>query len=448
MKKHLVCILGIAFGVFAPNALAFDAAPKSRVFDIAFENSSTYSISMWVPFGSISDSIPGIAHVLEHLKFKNSDGKGFATFDAIPGSNSNAATNYTFTRYDLNIPPSGLVEALKSLARITTPLVVTEADVKTEKGIVTQELLERTESDPDTRFLLDFNSALYKGLPLEKYPGGRVEDVAAVTLKDVVAFDAAHYHNSPFYLQIAGPYLSSENRTAIKAIFPNAVFGSMLVNREMRVKHEDEKLMSLPALIPVEAIKAFAIDQFERTKTSDRVKVPKFTWAKIVAAPTPWRAVAAASVLQDAMRSRLAEGLRDKISDDAGLVQDWDLNVARAYEGVWQIRFSASLQPNVTPAQMTQIIEAYLSDFAARGLSAASFERLKKRNFLFSEWENADARVQSLGQDIVDFGLKKASSYVDELRALEQSDVNSLAVTLQKPGRVGIGLLLPQGTAQ
>ena len=446
VKKHFILILGIAWGALAPFAFAIDGIPKTQVFDIAIENSTTYSLSLWVPFGSTSDSIPGIAHVLEHLKFKNSDGKGFASFDSIPGSNSNAATNYTYTRYDLNVPPAGFIEALKGLARITTPLAITEADVKTEKSVVTQELLERTESDPDTRFMIDFNSELNKGLPFEKYPGGHVEDVALVTLKDVLAFDAAHYQGSPFFLQVAGPYLNPENRKAINMIFPNAVFGEMLVNREMRVKHEDKLLMALPALLPTEPIKSFGANSFQRTRTSDRVRVRKFIWAKIVSAPTPWRAVAASSVLQDAMRSRLTEGLRDKIADDAGLVQDWNISVARIYEGVWQIRFSASLQPQVTPEQMTKIVESYLGDFATHGLSLKSFERLKKRNFLFNEWENADSRVQSLGQDIVDFGLQKASSYLDELHALQRNDVNNLMVVLQNPGRVGVAILLPAVT--
>jgi predicted Zn-dependent peptidase len=446
VKKYFGLILGIAWGSLAPIALAIDGAPKAQVFDIAIENSSIYSLSLWVPFGSTSDSIPGIAHVLEHLKFKNSDGKGFAAFDSIPGSNSNAATNYTYTRYDLNVPPAGFIEALKGLARITTPLTITEADIKTEKNVVTQEILERTESDPDTRFMIDFNSELNKGLPFEKYPGGHVEDIALVTLKDVLAFDAAHYQGSRFFLQVAGPYLNADNRKAINTIFPDAAFGEMLVNRKMRVKHEDSRLMALPAFLPVESIKSFGSDFFQRSKTSDRVFVRKFTWAKIVAAPTSWRGVAASSVLQDAMRSRLAEGLRDKIADDAGLVQDWNIGVARVYEGVWQIRFSASLQPQVTSEQMTKIIENYLSDLATHGVSLKSFERLKKRNFLFNEWENADSRVQSLGQDIVDFGLQKATSYFDEIHALQQTDVNNLMVDLQKPGRVGVAILIPAGT--
>jgi predicted Zn-dependent peptidase len=445
VKKYIGLIVSLALGAMAQDAIALDSQSKGQIFNIAIENANTYSLSLWVPFGSTSDSIPGIAHVLEHLKFKNSDGKGFASFDSIPGSNSNAATSYTFTRYDLNIPAEGLVEALKALARIMTPLAITEADVKTEKSVVTQEILERTESDPDTRFTMEFNSEVNRGLPYEKPPGGTVADVASVTLKDVLAFDAAHYQGTEFFLQVAGPYLNSSNRKAIDMIFPNAVFGQMLVNREMRVKHDDKLLMALPALLPSQPINAININSFRRTKTSDRVFVKKITWSKIIAAATSWRAVAASSILQDAMRSRLVEGLRDKIADDANLVQDWNVYVARLYEGVWEVRLSASLQPQVTPEQMTRIMENYLADFARRGLSLKSFERLKKRNFLFNEWENADSRVQSLGQDIVDFGLQKATSYLGELQALQLSDVNKLLIDLQKPGRIGVSVLVPAG---
>jgi predicted Zn-dependent peptidase len=203
--------------------------------------------------------------------------------------------------------------------------------------------------------------------------------------------------------------------------------------------------MALPALLPSQPINAININSFRRTKTSDRVFVKKITWSKIIAAATSWRAVAASSILQDAMRSRLVEGLRDKIADDANLVQDWNVYVARLYEGVWEVRLSASLQPQVTPEQMTRIMENYLADFARRGLSLKSFERLKKRNFLFNEWENADSRVQSLGQDIVDFGLQKATSYLGELQALQLSDVNKLLIDLQKPGRIGVSVLVPAG---
>ena len=443
MKDILKLLALISFGAFAPLANADVLHGQQRILNIAVENTGLYSISMWVPFGSTSDSVPGIAHVLEHLKFKNSDGKGFAAFDAVAGSNSNAATTYQYTRYDLNVPPSGLPEALRNLAKMIKPLTITEADLNTEKSIVTQELLQRTQSDPDTQFYLDFNAKLYQGLAYEKYPGGKIADVAKVTMSDVVAFDAAHYQNSSFYLQIAGPYLAPANRDAIRTIFPKAIYGGFLVNKAMRVKHEDKALMDLPPLVAVAPNASVDASVFEMQKTSDRAQTTKMTWSKIVAAPTSWRAVAASSVLMDAMRSRLAEGLRDKIADDAGLVQSWNISVGRTTEGLWQIQFTASLQSGVKPSDVKTILETYLSTLAKNGISQQSFERLKKRNFLLNEWENVDGRVRALGQDIVDFGYKNATTYLSELEKLKREDVNTLMIALQKPGRVGVALVTP-----
>ena len=446
MTKFPWFLVGLALWLCP--ALADVPQNPPRILDIAIENTATYSISMWVPFGSISDSIPGIAHVLEHLKFKNSDGRGIAAFDAIPGSSSNAATNYSFTRYDLSVPPAGLPEALRTLAAMTTPLVITEADLKTEKAVVTQELLQRTQSDPDTQFYLDFTSELYQGLAFERPPGGSIEQVASVTMKDVLAFDMAHYQGSTFYLQMAGPYLSPENRRAVSDIFPHAIYGDILVNRELRLKREDQKLNPLPALLPTAQNGPVSASEFTRSKQSDRARNVKMTWTKLISAPTSWRAVAAAAILQDAVRSRLPEGLRDKIADDANLVQDWSIGIGRVDEGLWQISFSASLQHGVEPAQLRKVFEEYLATFAKQGLSQQNFERLRKRDFLLSEWENLDGRIATLGEATVEFGYAKAISYLDEIKTLQLSDVNALLSVLQQPGRVGIALVNPARVAQ
>ncbi|MDE2445347.1 MAG: insulinase family protein [Alphaproteobacteria bacterium] len=442
-------ILTAAFFAVAPLAAQADVLHgQEQVFNIAVENTSLYSISLWVPFGSIADSKPGIAHVLEHLKFKTSDGKGFDAFNAVAGSNANAQTDYQSTRYDLNVPPDGLEEALRSLAKIITPLKITDADLATEKAIVKQELFQRTQADPDTPFYLDFYSRLFKGLPFERYPGATPTEIDNVTMKDVLDFDAAHYQNSSFLLQISGPYLNNSQMAVLKTLFPKAAYGQLLVNAQMRTKHLDADLMALPPLVPALPTPKVEPSKFAMQKKSDRVRSPKLTWSKIVTAPTPWRAVVASSVLGDAMRSRLAEGLHDKIADDAGLVQNWDVRVRRVSEDLWQIQFSASLQPGVKPEDVQSILESYLAGLAKSGLSNASFERLKKRKFLLSEWENVDGRIRSLGEDMTDFGLKKASGFRQELESLTVDDVNQLMVALQQPGRLGFALLTPQGGAQ
>jgi predicted Zn-dependent peptidase len=443
----LVALIAL-YGAFPAVLHHAPTNPKTFILNVGVEGAGSYQISMWVPAGSTSDSVPGIAHVIEHLKFKNRDGNGFAGFDAIAGSNSNAGTSYRTTRYDLNVPPEGVNKTLETLATITRPLTITEADLKLEKSIVQQELFQRSQSDPDTPFYQDFYSALYAGFPYEHPPGGTQESVGSVALKDVLAFDAAHYQGSKVFLMIVGPPLSSENFAAIETYFSNAALGTVMVGQNFEVVRADTELQNLPAFLP--AIKGVDLTTAElmREKTSPRTRSVKMTLSKIVSAPTTWRSVVASSILRDAIRSRLPEGLQDRIAEDNRLVQDWSVSVSRVMDGVWQVDLNAALENGVTPQQVRSAFESYMSSLASSGLSQKSFDRLKARNFLVSEWEGADGRAYHLGSDTIAFGYDKAISSMDELQKTNLQDVNDLLKAIEKPGRVGVALLKPEGAAQ
>lgn len=445
----LALVLAVVLKLFWPHAQhQAPVNPKAFVLDVAVEGSGQYQVSMWVPFGSTSDSAPGIAHVMEHLKFKTDDGNGFVAFDAIPGSSSNASTTYLTTRYDLNVPPDGLSKALETLASMTKPLTITEDSLKLEKNIVQQELLQRTQSNPDSPFYSDFYSELYSGLPFEHPPIGTEQSVAAVSMKDVLAFDAAHYQGSKVYVLVAGPVLRDSDREAVEHYFPNAALGVVTVGSKFKVTAIDAELKGGYAFIPTISTGSIAVSQFARDKISDRARSLKITIAKIISAPTTWQAVVASRILQDAVSSRLAEGLQDKIAEETRLVQNWSLTFSRLMNGVWQLDFTADVADGVTPDQVRATFEKYLADFAATGLSQASFERLKARYLLTNDWENAAGRANSLAGDALVFGYDHASSYFDDLQKVTLQDVNDLLKITQLPGRVGVALLKPAGTAQ
>jgi zinc protease len=446
MKCFRLIGLLVAFNVaLAPSAMA---APKTQILDIAVETAGSYQISLWVPFGSTSDSVPGIAHVLEHLKFKTKGGHDFSGFDAIPGSSTNAATTYDYTRFDVSVPTAGLVPALETLASIVDPLAINEADLRLEKTVVQQEILQRTQSDPDTPFYQEFYSRLYKGSAYENPPGGKLSDVESIQMKDVLDFDAKHYHNSPIYLEIAGPVLPSRATAALSRLFPHSAAGAIYVQKNFAVKHHDEALLALPAFITRPKINAVLAEEFRSVKKSPRAQTVKLSVVKLISAPTHWRAVAAASILSDAIRSRLPEGLYDRISEENRLVQNWSISITPQTENVWQVSFNAAIENGVTAEKVRQAFDDYLKDLLKTGLSKKSFSRLKARNFLLSEWEDASSRASSLGSDIVTFGYKDASRFMDEVKNVQVKDVNALIKALQLPGRVGVAELQPEGAQQ
>jgi predicted Zn-dependent peptidase len=422
--------------------------PKSFVLDVGVEGAGSFQISVWIPAGSTSDSVPGIAHVLEHLKFKNHDSNGFSGADAIAGSSFNAGTTYRYTRYDLNVPSDGFAKALATLATVNKPLIISEADVKLEKSVVSQELYQRSQSDPDSPLYQKFYSELYAGLPYELPPGGTQESVASVKLKDVLAFDESHYKDSKTFLLILGPPLNSAGHAAVEEYFPNSAVGSVHVAKNFLVTRDDAELQNMPPFLPANAIPQITVSELKREKTSPRVRNVKLTVSKIVAAPTTWRAIAAASILQNAIRSRLPEGLQDRIAEDNRLVQDWSVSTTQLMDGVWQIDFSAAVENNTTPAIVRATFEKYFDELSANGLSQKSFDRLKARNFLISEWESPEGRGASLGAETVIYGYQKAVSYLDELQKTDLKDVNDLLRALHMPGRVGEFQLKPEGAAQ
>lgn len=441
----------VAIGIWffmQPPAHKASVNPQAEILEIGIANAATYEISMWVPAGSTSDSVPGIAHVVEHLKFKANDGSGFVAFDAIPGSASNAATTYETTRYDLYVPPEGVEKALESLASILLPMKISEADLKLEKTIVQQELLQRTQSDPDTPFFQEFYSKLYHGLPYEFAPGGSQSSVASVSLQNVLDFDAAHYKDSKVFLSIAGPQLTAPHNRAIERIFPQSAIAHISVARDLTMKRDDAELLQRPVLITPITVPEIKPEEVTFEKTSPRARSVKMSFVKIISAPTEWKSVVAASILRSAIMSRLADGLHDRISEEPRLVQSWSFTVSPLFEGVWQINFNADVENGVDPNMVRQAFETYLAELTKTGLSLASFERLKNRNFLVSEWENAGARASQLADSTLNYGYANSISYLESLHKAKVEDVNALLLFLQRPGRVGVALLKPAGALQ
>jgi predicted Zn-dependent peptidase len=418
---------------------------KSTILDVAIEGAEQYQISMWVPFGSTSDSVPGIAHVLEHLKFKTDEGNGFTAFDAIPGSSSNASTTYLSTRYDLSVPAAGFSAALQTLAAMTKPLTITDDSLKLEKNIVIQELFQRTQSNPDSPFYQKFSTQLYKGFPFENPPIGTQEKIAGVSMTDVLAFDKAHYQGSPTFMSITGPALSGASRDAIETYFPNSALGFVSIGHKFVVTRDDAELKGVGAFLLKIAAPEIEPSTFTMEDFSERATSTKVSTSKIVAAPTAWHSIAAARILNDVMNSRLAEGLYDRVSENPRLVQNWSLNLSRPLEGLWQVDFGADLEPGVTPDQINKIADSYLVELTTKGISQQSFDRVKARYFLTNEWENVGARASNLANDSVDDGYDQAISYVDELQRVTLADVNELLKVTQLPGRVGISVLKPKG---
>ncbi len=418
---------------------------ETRILFIGIESAGSFEIRMWVPFGSVSDVAPGTAHLMEHLKFKSSQEKGLQNIQSIPGSFENAETGYNYTRFDIGVTSVNLKDALLALNGVSQPLSVTPQQLATEKVIVTQELLQRQNSDPDSPKLLSALLELYKGTELERRPSGTEDSINAITMEDVMAFDAAHYAHADKFLVIGGPPIPPAVQKQILALFPGAVSGNIHVDQNRVATRDDKQLVTLGPFLKSPVATGLADERISHVFASDHVKAAKLYFTKLVESPTGWKDSAAALILQEAIRSRLPEGLRDHIADDAGLVQNFVIEVSPLASGVWQLNFSAGLAPGVDPDAVVKVFEDYLAQFARSGISTTSLERLKRRHFLYEEWEDADQHLKNLGIQAATFGYANSMNERDDIKAVTPDEIQKLLTQLAGPGRVGISVLKPEG---
>ena len=419
---------------------------ETRILFVSLDSAGSFELRMWVPFGSVSDVAPGTAHLMEHLKFKSSQEKGLQNIQSIPGAAENAETSYNYTRFDIGVKGDNLKEALLALKGVSEPLSVTPEQLATEKVIVTQELLQRNNSDPDSPKLLSALLQLYKGSELERRPSGTEDSIKSITMEDVKAFDQAHYAGTDKFLLVAGPPVPPEVQAKIAEIFGGAVTGTIHVDGKRDATRDDAALVALGPFLKNLVATGLPKERIVNVFPSARAKTPKLYVTKLIEGPTGFRDAIGARILEEAMRSRLPEGLRDHIADDAGLVQDFAIDIAPLASGVWQLSFAAGLVPGVDPDQVVKVFETYLDDFAKNGISSTSLERLKKRHFLYAEWEDAEQRLKTLGFEAAMFGYDNAMSGRDEITSVSQEQVQGLLALMAGPGRIGISVLKPEVT--
>ncbi len=416
----------------------------TQILNVAIETAGQYELHMWVPFGSTVDTVPGIAHVLEHLKFKSGGDKGIGGLDKIVGSGSNAATTYRFTRYDVGISADHLQDALIALAGVTEPLKIKDVDLDGQKNVVKQELLQRYKGDPDTPFFLDYAARVYAGTPLAVMPGGTTDTVDQVKMDDVLKFDAAHYQGADRFLVIAGPALSTAMKNDLLKLFPSAHIGSVNVNTKRIASHDDADLRVQPVFLPAPDQITITPSHFRMDGTSSHISTTKLVYTKLISAPLTWNQILAGDILEKAVQSRLSEGLIDVIAEDAGLVQNFTFSVDATSQRVLKMEFSADMVDGVAPEKVVRVFETYFAALSKNGVSGKSFARLRDRFFLHDEWDDVESRISILGQTAVQYGYTKAADEYDNFHALKVEDVNALLKNLGADGRVGVAVLQPQ----
>ncbi len=170
------------------------------------------TVQVWYGVGSKNDpeGRSGFAHLFEHMMFKATRDLPAESFDRLTedvGGTNNAFTADDTTAYHEVIPANHLQRLIWAEAERMGSLVVDEANFKSERSVVEEELRQRVLADPYGRFFrLMIPQDSFTTHPYKRPSIGSIEDLEASTLDDVRSFHAAYYRPDDAALIVVGNF--------------------------------------------------------------------------------------------------------------------------------------------------------------------------------------------------------------------------------------------------
>ncbi|HVY23524.1 MAG TPA: insulinase family protein [Steroidobacteraceae bacterium] len=198
-------------------ALKFGVLPNGMRYVIMHNSTPEHEVSLRFRFatGSIqeSDAQQGIAHLLEHMAFRGSKHVADGDLDKILeriglkfGADTNAFTSSTQTVYKFDLPNAtddNVDTGLMLMREIASNLNITDAALKTERGVVLSE--KRLRDTPELRAELDEITKLMPGMRAPtRWPIGKVDILEKVHAKTIRDYYQAYYHPERATLIVVG----------------------------------------------------------------------------------------------------------------------------------------------------------------------------------------------------------------------------------------------------
>ena len=175
---------------------------------------------VWYKVGA-ADEAPGksgIAHLFEHVMFKETDDIGPEEFSSIVqrnGGQLNAFTSWDYTAYYERVAKEHLGLMMSLEAERMTDLIINddpEGPFISERDVVKEERRQRIDNNPGAILQEQVLSAFWQGHPYEITVIGLMEDVNILSPEDGMAFYREYYSPENAILVVAGDVTEDEVR--------------------------------------------------------------------------------------------------------------------------------------------------------------------------------------------------------------------------------------------
>ena len=242
------------------NASAYQLENGMQVVVVPNHRVPVVTHMVWYRVGAADEEHgeSGIAHFLEHLMFKGSDGLAPGEFSRIVkslGGQDNAFTSQDYTAYFQSISKDHLETVMRMEAGRMRGMNPPLEDVESERKVVLEERSQRTGNNPSARFSEHMNSALYENHPYGIPVIGWRHEIEALEWDAVKAFYDLYYAPNNAILVVSGDVepndvyamaqtyyggLKPENIPArnLRTTSPPLVGNVMVTMRDISIKQE------------------------------------------------------------------------------------------------------------------------------------------------------------------------------------------------------------------
>ncbi|PAF45314.1 pitrilysin family protein [Helicobacter sp. 11S02629-2] len=367
----------------------------------------------------------GIAHMIEHMNFKSTKNLKAGEFDTIVkrmGGVDNASTGFDYTRYFIKSSSSNLDTSLKLFADLMGNLTLKDSEFQTERQVVMQERLWRTEDNPIGYLYFRFFNTAFVYSPYHWTPIGFHSDILNWNIKDLKDFHKTYYQPTNATVLIVGDIDPKEAFAKTKKYF-----GNIKNKKEIPAFYENEPDSDGEKVVNIHrytgGLEYLALG-FRTSKLSDKRDEAAKYKDKVVL-----------DVLGYILGGTNSSLLDEKLSDELKLTSDISsFNMKLKHGGVFFI--IATMNKDKKASDAKDEILKVIQNIKERKISEADLDKAKaaiNARFLYS-FESSSKLAGIFASFIggadskdVDVSLKHLKNYIKDVNSVNLKDLQDVS---------------------
>ncbi len=423
------------------------ALPENKARVLAYENGLTLiveedhsapvaSVQAWCGTGSIHEGRQmgaGLSHILEHMLFKGTTTRGggdIARQIQSQGGYINAYTSFDRTVYWIDVPATGVTEAVAILADAMQNSTLPEGEYAKEQEVIRREFAMGFD-DPDRQSSQLMLNTVFGVSPFRHPVIGYLDIYNKLTREDVLAYYRARYVPNNLTFVISGDVDAAALQAQLGELFKDAPRRAL---EPVYIATEPEQVGRR------DAEKEFPT---ELTRAALAWRVPGLTNPD-----TP-----ALDLLGDVLGSGRSAILNQVLREEKKIVHSVDAGMfSLQSEGVFVV--DAVCDPDQSKAFETGAL-SLIANVKKNGVSQADIDKARRRMLKreLSTLATARGRASDLGGNwLLTKNLNFTKDYLDAVARVTAADLQRVARTYLRDDRLNVSVLnpigMPSATAQ